>query len=97
MERSPRRIEVAASRADELVTFWESCREPLEQVIPHYLTPCWFTVDARRVQKLPATALTSQDGVGEAARRGCRCRECHPGPRDQHFDGLDSGAEIIRS
>jgi DNA-binding CsgD family transcriptional regulator len=45
LERAARRIQVAASRADDLVTFWESCREPLEQVVPHYLTPCWFTID----------------------------------------------------
>jgi hypothetical protein len=45
LERAARRITRTAAGTDDLVTFWDSCREALERAVPHYLTPCWYTLD----------------------------------------------------
>ncbi|MBO0709416.1 MAG: helix-turn-helix transcriptional regulator [Candidatus Dormibacteraeota bacterium] len=45
VERAARQIAVAAAGAEDLVTFWELCRDALQRAVPYYLTPCWYTVD----------------------------------------------------
>ncbi|MBO0693856.1 MAG: hypothetical protein J2P58_13215 [Acidimicrobiaceae bacterium] len=45
MEWAARRITTAAAGAEDLVTFWEACREALQRAVPYYLTPCWYTLD----------------------------------------------------
>jgi DNA-binding CsgD family transcriptional regulator len=45
MMRSQRRIAELVNRGLDLVTFWRECTEAITPVLPHYLTPCWFTLD----------------------------------------------------
>lgn len=44
-ERGRERIGALAGRAMDLATFWHECTEALTPAVPHYLSPCWFTVD----------------------------------------------------
>jgi DNA-binding CsgD family transcriptional regulator len=39
-----------AGQGLDVVAFWEAVSEAVESVVPHYVTPCWFTLD-------PATLL----------------------------------------
>jgi DNA-binding CsgD family transcriptional regulator len=39
------RINWLARQGLDLVTFWRESSAALEKVVPHYLTPCWFTLD----------------------------------------------------
>lgn len=39
------RIIRAASQNLDLVTFWNEASAALASAVPHYLTPCWFTLD----------------------------------------------------
>ncbi len=34
-----------ASQGHDLVTFWREVSEVVARVVPHYMTPCWFTLD----------------------------------------------------
>jgi len=34
-----------AGQGFDLVTFWRESAEALARVVPHYMTPCWFTLD----------------------------------------------------
>lgn len=55
------RIAKLAVRGTDLVTFWRSCTEVLAPVMPHYMGPCWFTLD-------PASLLVTshfQEGLEE--------------------------------
>jgi DNA-binding CsgD family transcriptional regulator len=45
MARAVDRITDLAARADDLVTLWQSTTEVLNGVVPHYWTPCWYTLD----------------------------------------------------
>src|ERR1700733_1186197 len=51
-ERAVDRIARAASKGLDVVGFWEEAREALGSAVPHYLTPCWYTLD-------PASLLTT--------------------------------------
>jgi DNA-binding CsgD family transcriptional regulator len=44
-QRAPDRIAELAGRGLDLVTFWREATEVLVQTVPHYLTPCWYTLD----------------------------------------------------
>ncbi len=44
-ERAKDRITDLAARGDDLVTFWREANEVLVATIPHYWTPCWYTLD----------------------------------------------------
>lgn len=60
-ERSVRRIAELTRRGLDLVEFWRECTEAIAPVFPHYLGPCWFTLD-------PATLLVTshyQEGIPE--------------------------------
>ncbi len=60
-ERAKDRITELAARGDDLVTFWRESTELLERTVPHYWTPCWFTLD-------PASLLVTShfhDGLAE--------------------------------
>lgn len=39
------RIAKHAGRGLGLVTFWRECASVIAKVVPHYETPCWFTLD----------------------------------------------------
>jgi DNA-binding CsgD family transcriptional regulator len=44
-ERAVDRIARAAGEGLDLVGFWDTARDALAPVIPHHLTPCWYTLD----------------------------------------------------
>jgi DNA-binding CsgD family transcriptional regulator len=43
--RATDRIVELASRGSDVVSLWRACREVLADTVPHYLSPCWFTLD----------------------------------------------------
>lgn len=51
-ERAADRITRAARAGLDLVGFWEEARPAILSAVPHYLTPCWYTLD-------PASLLTT--------------------------------------
>jgi len=60
-ERAERRIAELSTRGLDVVSFWRACTEALEPAVPHYLGPCWYTLD-------PATLLVTshfQEGIPE--------------------------------
>jgi DNA-binding CsgD family transcriptional regulator len=44
-ERAKSRIVELSTRGHDLVTFWREATDVLRPVIPHYMSPCWFTLD----------------------------------------------------
>lgn len=44
-ERAKDRIVGLSTRGHDLVTFWREATNVLRPVIPHYMSPCWFTLD----------------------------------------------------
>ncbi len=59
--RATDKIAALAGRGSDVVTFWRGCGDVLADTVPHYLAPCWFTLD-------PATlVMTShhQEGLPE--------------------------------
>jgi DNA-binding CsgD family transcriptional regulator len=44
-ERARERLARLAVQGLDLVSFWCEARDVLAAVVPHYLTPCWFTLD----------------------------------------------------
>jgi DNA-binding CsgD family transcriptional regulator len=44
-ERARDRIAELAGRGHDLVTFWREATDVLVRTVPHYWTPCWYTVD----------------------------------------------------
>jgi len=60
-ERARERIAGLAGQGLDLVTFWRESTEAIATAVPHYLTPCWFTLD-------PASLLATshyEDGLPE--------------------------------
>jgi DNA-binding CsgD family transcriptional regulator len=43
--RARDRIAELAGRGDDLISFWREATEVLARVVPHYWTPCWYTLD----------------------------------------------------
>lgn len=44
-QRARETIGRLAGRGHDLVTFWLEASEQVARVVPHYMTPCWFTLD----------------------------------------------------
>jgi DNA-binding CsgD family transcriptional regulator len=44
-ERAAERIVELAGRGLDLFTFWEGSAEAVSSAVPHYIAPCWFTLD----------------------------------------------------
>jgi DNA-binding CsgD family transcriptional regulator/GAF domain-containing protein len=44
-ERARERLARLAGQGLDLVSFWCEARDVLAAAVPHYLTPCWFTLD----------------------------------------------------
>ena len=44
-ERASERISELARRGLDLVTFWHESTDVIAATIPHYMSPCWFTMD----------------------------------------------------
>ncbi len=44
-ERAGERISELARRGLDLVMFWQEATEVLRATVPHFMSPCWFTLD----------------------------------------------------
>jgi DNA-binding CsgD family transcriptional regulator len=44
-QRARQKIARLAGEARDLVSFWRASSEVIATVVPHYLSPCWFTLD----------------------------------------------------
>jgi DNA-binding CsgD family transcriptional regulator len=44
-ERAKERVARLALEGLDLVTFWQESTEALAKVVPHYMSPCWYTLD----------------------------------------------------
>ncbi len=44
-ERAAQRIAALAGQGLDLPTFWHECTDVLASAVPHYMSPCWFTLD----------------------------------------------------
>lgn len=44
-QRARDRIAQSAGQGHDVVTFLQEVSEAVESVVPHYMTPCWFTLD----------------------------------------------------
>ena len=45
LERAADRIAELSMRGHDVVTFWRECTEVLDAAVPHYDSPCWYTLD----------------------------------------------------
>ena len=43
--RAVEKIARLSQGAEDLVSFWRASTEVLESAVPHYWTPCWYTLD----------------------------------------------------
>jgi DNA-binding CsgD family transcriptional regulator len=60
-KRALDKIAWLAAEAEDLVSFWHACTAVLAETVPHYWTPCWYTLD-------PASLLITShvhDGLAE--------------------------------
>jgi hypothetical protein len=60
-ERARERIAGLAGQGLDLVTFWRESSDVVATAVPHYMSPCWFTLD-------PASLLATshyEDGLPE--------------------------------
>jgi DNA-binding CsgD family transcriptional regulator len=84
-QRAHERIAQLAGQGTDLVTFWRSCTEALTPAVPHYLTPCWFTLD-------PASLLATshfQEGLPEIPHEWLADEYC--------ADDFNKMADVARS
>jgi DNA-binding CsgD family transcriptional regulator len=44
-QRAREKIAQLAGEGHDLATFWRRATEPLASVVPHYMSPCWHTID----------------------------------------------------
>ncbi|MCB0162634.1 MAG: LuxR family transcriptional regulator [Anaerolineae bacterium] len=44
-QRAKDKIIWLAGQSLDLVTFWQQANETLARAVPHYMSPCWFTLD----------------------------------------------------
>src|SRR3990170_1400133 len=44
-ERARDKIARLAGEGLDLVAFWRASNEAIASVVPHYMSPCWFTLD----------------------------------------------------
>ena len=44
-ERALDRVARLVGEPTDLVSLWRECTDTLADALPHYWTPCWFTVD----------------------------------------------------
>lgn len=45
LERAVDHVARLTAEPTDLVTLWQAVTEVLERVVPHYWTPCWYTMD----------------------------------------------------
>jgi DNA-binding CsgD family transcriptional regulator len=84
-ERTHDRIVELTSRGLDLIGFWRACTEAITPLIPHFLAPCWFTLD-------PATLLATshhQEGIPEIPSEWLA---------DEYYrDDYNKMADVVRS
>jgi DNA-binding CsgD family transcriptional regulator len=64
LERSVDHVARLSTESTDLVTLWRGVTEVLDRTVPHYWTPCWYTMD-------PASLLVTShfhDGLAEFPR-----------------------------
>ncbi len=44
-QRAHDRVVELSSQCLDLVTFWQASSEAVAKAVPHYITPCWYTLD----------------------------------------------------
>ena len=44
-ERARARLAELAARSHDLPTFWAEATAVIVPVVPHYMSPCWYTLD----------------------------------------------------
>jgi DNA-binding CsgD family transcriptional regulator len=44
-ERAVDKIRRLSVEAEDIVSFWNACTEVLDDTVPYYWTPCWYTLD----------------------------------------------------
>ena len=44
-ERAVDQVSRIAAQASDLVTLWHDVTDVLHRAVPHYWTPCWYTMD----------------------------------------------------
>ena len=44
-ERAQDRIAELAGHGLDLVSFWREATAIIERIVPHYMAPCWYTLD----------------------------------------------------
>lgn len=79
------RIAELARRALDLATFWRECSAAIAPAVPHYLGPCWFTLD-------PASLLVTshfQEGMEEIPREWLA--------QEYYSDDYNKMADVARS
>ncbi len=84
-ERGRQRIVALAGRGMDLATFWHECTEALTPAVPHYLSPCWFTLD-------PASLLVTshfQEGLAEIPHEWLA--------QEYYADDFNKMADVARS
>ena len=45
LQRSADKIARLSGEPRDLVAYWRECTDVVASVIPHYWTPCWYTLD----------------------------------------------------
>ena len=70
MDRAVERITRIAAEPTDLVALWEATTEVLARAVPHYMAPCWYTLDPasllitshyqRDLDRLPPEWLTDE-------------------------------------
>jgi DNA-binding CsgD family transcriptional regulator len=84
-DRARDRIAELAGRGHDLVTFWREATDVVARVVPHYLTPCWYTLD-------PASLLVTshfQEGLDELPPEWLA--------REYYEDDVNKVADVARS
>lgn len=44
-QRSADKIARLAGEPRDLTAYWQACTDVVAAVVPHYWTPCWYTLD----------------------------------------------------
>jgi DNA-binding CsgD family transcriptional regulator len=84
-DRAKERIAALAGQGLDVVTFWRESSDAVASAVPHYLTPCWFTLD-------PASLLVTshyEEGLPEIPREWLA--------HEYFDDDFQSMAEVARS
>ena len=85
LERAVDHVGRLTAEPTDLVTLWQGVTEVLERAVPHYWTPCWYTLD-------PASLLMTShfhDGLPEFPKEWLT--------EEYHADDVNKLADVARS